>query len=273
MYDILAPTRESRGWQCNVEYATRLAALFDGSVTGLYHIPPPFVMPDIAVPSLAAEIVEICRAEADSAQRAERPFAEWARTLGAHAGRWQVAEGGELAVLQAAAKWHDAIVFERGYEHDTGASAFAALGAAVLHSGLPCIVLPTAQRRPRLGSIAIGWKGSAEATRALHAALPLLRRADSIALIHGEEGEGADAEVSLAQAEDHLATHGLKARRLRIAPRPHEAGEALLDTARAIGADLLVMGAYGRTRFGEWLFGGATRHVLRAASLPVFLRH
>ncbi|HVJ61947.1 MAG TPA: universal stress protein, partial [Tahibacter sp.] len=51
------------------------------------------------------------------------------------------------------------------------------------------------------------------------------------------------------------------------------AGQALLDAAAANDATLLVMGAYGRTRFSEWIFGGATRHALAHASLPVLLRH
>lgn len=273
MYDILAPTRDSRSWECNVEYAVRLAARLDGSVTALYDIPPPFVMPDVAVPSLATEVMEICRAEAEAAQRAQQPFAAWCRELGVRSARWHIAEGSTLAVLQAAGKWHDAIVLERGYERDDASTAFAALGAAVLHSGLPCIVLPPAQRTAPLDVVAVAWKATAEAVRALHAALPLLRHAHRIVLIHGEQGEGDDAEAALAQAEDHLASHGLHAQRQRIRPAPPEAGAAILAAARAAHADLLVMGAYGRTRFGEWLFGGATRDVLRTASMPVFMRH
>jgi len=273
MYDLLAPTRDSRSWESNVEYAARLAATLDGTVTALYRIPAPLVLPDIAVPSLATEVLEVCREEADAAQRASQPFAAWCSALGVRAGSWQVAEGSDIAVLQAAAKWHDAVVFERGYEHDDDTGALAELGAAVLHSGLPCIVLPAAQRTPRLDTIAIAWKATPEAARALHAALPLLERAKRLVLIHGEQGESADTELLLAQAEQHLAAHGLGAQRMHIAPTPNAAGEAILDAARSVGADLLVMGAYGRTRFGEWLFGGATRHVLRAASMPVFLRH
>ena len=54
----------------------------------------------------------------------------------------------------------------------------------------------------------------------------------------------------------------------------HErAGEALLEAARDVGADLLVMGAYGRSRFSEWALGGATRHVLTHAQMPVLMRH
>lgn len=272
MHDILAPTRDSRSWQANVEYAARLAALLKGTLTALYQIPPPIVMPDVAAPSVAAEIIEICREEADAALRAQEPFAQWCRGMGVRSGTWHVAQGAELAVLQSAAKWHDLIVFERNYERSDGA-ALAALGAVVLHTDLPCIVLPPALRTLRLDTVAIAWKGTSEATRALHASLPLLRHAGRIVLIHGEEGESADAEVLLTQAEHHLHAHGLDAQRIRIAPSPSAAGEAIFQAARDASADLVVMGAYGRSRVSEWLFGGATRHALHAATMPVFMRH
>ena len=272
MYDILAPTRNSRSWEANVEYAAHLAVILKGTLTALYQIPPPIVMPDIAAPSVAAEIVDICREEAQAALRAQEPFAQWCRGLGVRAANWRVAQGSELAVLQAAAKWHDLIVFERNNEHDDR-TAFAAMGAAILHTGLPCIVLPPALRTARLDTVAIAWKATAEATRALHAALPLLRQTSRVVLIHGEKGESADAEVSLAEAEHHLRSHGLAAHRMRIAPDASAAGEAIVAAARDAAADLLVMGCFGRTRFSEWLFGGATRYALHAASMPVLMRH
>jgi len=273
MHDILAPTHDSRNWQANVEYAAGLAARLDGTLTALYQVPPPIVMPDVASPDLAAEIVEICRAEAEAALRAGDAFKRWCSEQGVRSCAWRVAQGSELGVLQAAAKWHDAIVIERCYERDDDRATLAALGAAVLHSGLPCIVLPPALRTARLDTVAIACKAAAEATRALHAALPLLARAKRIVLIHGEQGESADAAVWLAEAERHLALHGLQAQRVRIDPAPSGAGEAIVAAARGANADLLVMGAYGRARFSEWLFGGATRHVLQAATMPVFLRH
>ena len=272
MRDILAPTRDSRSWQANVEYAARLSVLLEGTLTALYQIPPPIVIPDVAAPSVAIEIVEICREEANAAMRAQEPFAQWCRGIGVRSGSWHVAQGAELPVLQSAAKWHDLIVFERSYERSDGA-ALAALGAAVLRTDLPCIVLPAAHRMLRLDTVAIAWKGTAEATRALHAALPLLRHAGRIVLIHGEEGESADAEILLVEAEHHLQAHGLSARRIRIAPSPSAAGDAIFKAARDAAADLVVMGAYGRTRVSEWLFGGATRSALHTATMPVFMRH
>jgi len=272
MRDILAPTRDSRSWQPNVEYGARLAALLDGTLTAAYIVPPPVLVPDIADPGVANELLEICREECELAGGAREPFAQWCRGFGVASASWRVSQGAELAVLQAAAKWHDLIVLARNDGHD-GDAAIAALGATVLRAGLPCIVLPPRTRALRLDTIAIAWKGTDEAARALHAALPLLARASRLLLIHGERGESADAEAYLVEAEAHLRAHGMQSQRLRIDPLPSAAGPAIVAAAQQVGADLLVMGAYGRTRFSEWLFGGATRHALGAASMPVFLRH
>jgi nucleotide-binding universal stress UspA family protein len=272
MRDILAPTRDSRSWQPNVEYGARLAALLDGTLTAAYIVPPPLLVPDIADPGVASELLEICREESEVAATAREPFVQWCRGFGVGFSSWRVSQGAELAVLQAAAKWHDLIVLARNDAGDADA-AITSLGATVLRAGLPCIVLPPRTRALRLDTIAIAWKGVDEAARALHVALPLLRRAGRLVLIHGERGESADAGAYLAEAEAHLRAHSLEVQRMRIDPLPSAAGPAIVAAAEQAGADLLVMGAYGRTRFSEWLFGGATRHALGAAPMPVFLRH
>ena len=73
--------------------------------------------------------------------------------------------------------------------------------------------------------------------------------------------------------EPYLARHGVKVVRRRLEVGGDEAGAALLAAAHEAQADLLVMGAYGKSRFSEWLLGGATRHVLEYATLPLFVRH
>jgi nucleotide-binding universal stress UspA family protein len=71
----------------------------------------------------------------------------------------------------------------------------------------------------------------------------------------------------------YLKRHGIRARSHDLLTNEHGAGEALLEQADRFHADLLVMGAYGRSRFSEWALGGATRHVLWNARLPVLFRH
>jgi nucleotide-binding universal stress UspA family protein len=72
---------------------------------------------------------------------------------------------------------------------------------------------------------------------------------------------------------EYLRSHGVAAEQHHVTGKHDDVGEVLLDEAMKFGAELFVMGAYGRSRFSEWMLGGATRHVLTWADIPVLLRH
>lgn len=272
MHDVLVPARDSRTWQAHVEYAARLAVLLDGTLTAVYNAALPMPVPDAASPGLAAEIIDICREEIDAALHAHAPFERWARGLGVRSAAWHVATGPDLSVLQSAAKWNDVIVLERS--EGPAEATPGALGQTVLNVGLPCIIVPGSIAAPALDVIAVAWKGTVESTRALHAALPLLKRAKRIVLIYGERGVApAESETSVREAQQHLQQHGLSAALKFIDPESHDAGQQILTAAAEASAGLLVMGCFGRTRLSEWMFGGATRHVLQYTTIPVFMRH
>jgi nucleotide-binding universal stress UspA family protein len=227
---------------------------------------------DVALPGVALEILEICREEAAAALNAQGPFERWAHEIGVRTCTWHVAEGPELAVMQSSAKWCDLIVLERSNE-GTQESLVAALGQTVLRADLPCIIVPWGVVLPRLERIAVAWKGTVESIRALRAALPLLKRAGQTTLIYGERGQALADASSVDQARAYLEDHGIKAALKRIDPEPASAGAEILAATIETSSDMLVMGAYGRTRLSEWMFGGATRHVLELATMPVFMRH
>lgn len=134
----------------------------------------------------------------------------------------------------------------------------------------PVLVVPSIQRSTDVGKrVVVAWNGSAEALRAIDAALPFLRQADSVTVAtFGPAGEpGADPELL-----SWLLRHGIEARFLAESPGL-EGGEPLLSLLADQGADLLVMGAYGRARMSEMLLGGVTRTVLEAMTVPVLMAH
>jgi nucleotide-binding universal stress UspA family protein len=140
----------------------------------------------------------------------------------------------------------------------------------VLRSGRAVLLAPAKPTEALGRSIAIGWNGSAQAVRAITAALPLLAEARDVRIITiGTTDEGGGAEVV-----EYLAWHGVDAT-ARLA-RPIErvgVGELLLATARDEGADLLVMGGWGQASWREMLFGGATREIVGTSLLPLLLAH
>ena len=275
MQDILAYTDNCRRpWDPAVEYAGRLAASLGASLTGAYVYPSPlYTAPRYSSPDLLEAIFQNARAlEAEAAAAAE-PFIQWARALGIGRPTWHVAEGYLPDALAQIGTWHDLLVLDVNDKEAWGSPADVA--TLVLASHLPSIVVPVDVREPKLDCVVLGWNGAPEAVRAVHAALPLLKRAKRVVLLRGELRNGF-LDITWKppfEIEAHLARHGIAFDERELGADDEHAGEALLDASDKVGASLLVMGAYGRSRFSEWALGGATRHVLNHARIPVFMRH
>ena len=119
--------------------------------------------------------------------------------------------------------------------------------------------------------MAIAWKPSEAADRAIDVAMPLLLRAEQIAIL--VETEDGHAEATPAIQLRKLEQAGVTMTMHRFQANGRKIGDALIEEAHHVGADLLVMGAYTHSRLSEFVFGGATREVLAAADLPVLMQH
>ena len=139
----------------------------------------------------------------------------------------------------------------------------------------PVLVLPSIYRFSTLPSQAIiAWDGSMTAARAISGALPLLKRASKVSLVVFNPGERPDThgEQPGADMAWYLSRQGVSVE-VMVRQTTTKAGDALLSLCADEGADLLVMGAYGHTRFRELLLGGATRQVLDSMIVPVLMAH
>ncbi len=142
----------------------------------------------------------------------------------------------------------------------------------VISAGRPVLVLP------RKGDAAlsyteaiVGWDGGREAARAAFDAIPLLKKAKRVKLARVDEtprGQMGGADIA-----EGLARHKIKVEILGVSSDGSNAGATLLRAAQDQGAGLLVMGAYGHSRFAEFVFGGATRHVIQNLDRPVLMSH
>jgi nucleotide-binding universal stress UspA family protein len=142
-------------------------------------------------------------------------------------------------------------------------------------SGRGCLFLPPGGTpHGSFRTIIVAWDQTRETARAIAEAMPFLERADTVHVVHiapgWEEDKAVDKQLSLAVA--HLQRHGVQSRALKVA-KLNSTGEHIVGTAHQLGADLVVMGAYAHTRLVEIVFGGATRYVLRHATLPVLMAH
>ena len=171
---------------------------------------------------------------------------------------WREAEGDPVRLLAEAAHASDLVVTSRG----------GALGTAeqlVTATGVPVLVLPPDAPRDFGRVVLVAWKGSPEAARAVHDALPFLQHAAAKRVVLCAVGE--EAAAGLDDAAAMLERHGVPVQPERVDRTDgRSTGEILLAQAAAHGADLLVMGAYGHARLRELVFGGVTRHVLHHAT-------
>jgi nucleotide-binding universal stress UspA family protein len=130
----------------------------------------------------------------------------------------------------------------------------------------PPVALPT------IGDcVLVAWNGSTETARTVAFAMPLLARAKSVQVVSVEGGTTPGPSSQDLAAT--LLSHGIPAIPRHVMARGRPAGEIYLDEAKAIGADLMVKGAYTQSRLRQMIFGGATRHIIMEATMPVLLAH
>ncbi len=147
----------------------------------------------------------------------------------------------------------------------------APLEAALFESGRPTLILPERAPATLARNVLISWNGSTEQARTNAYAMPLLRQAETVTVLTVEGGTtpGPSGE----DAARHLRRNGIKAAALTVKPGTRSTGEVILDHAASLGCDLLVKSAYTQSRLRQMIFGGATRHILAQAALPVFMAH
>lgn len=146
---------------------------------------------------------------------------------------------------------------------------------AVMESGRPVLIIPQKGTLGEIKSVVIGFNATREATRALFDGLPFLRGAKDVRVVWVDpyKERSVAGEVPGAEAAEALARHGVKATAEGLAAGGANAGEALLQHVNDLGAELLIMGAYAHSRMREYIFGGATQHVLAHANVPVLMSH
>jgi nucleotide-binding universal stress UspA family protein len=182
---------------------------------------------------------------------------------------WRDEPGQQNAVVGSLGRVFDLIVVER--PDKLVSLAEATLEDALFESGRPVLMAP-----PKAGSViaervSIAWNGSTETARTLAFAGPLLKFAKTVEVVSVEGGMTpgpSGAEVAAA-----LAHHGVSATARHVEPKGKTPGEVFVAEAMAMNADLMIKGAYTQSRLRQMIFGGATRHIIMSAEIPVLFAH
>lgn len=277
--DLLVPLTNTAGDANAVAVAAALAARHDAhlAVLEIVNLPVPAPSPWGLLPDLAMnEVYNTLRA------KAERDAAGWRERLAREAISSEVRVSESLFVEppRTAAlhgRYSDLTVMTASGDDARDAPVIHAFFTALLlETGRPLLVVPPrATARGPAGHVVVAWRPTRDATRALHDALPLLREARSVDVLEidppaGDKGDGAQPGADIAT---HLARHGLQVRVVVHALAGETVARALINHAQQSGAELMVAGGYGHSRFREWVLGGATRELLHLAPMPVLFSH
>jgi nucleotide-binding universal stress UspA family protein len=200
--------------------------------------------------------------------------------LGKSGVRWSTEDGvAQIADLGRhvahRARFSDLVVLGRPYGEDRGAEAEPIVEAALFEGHAPVLVVPDdVEPVSAPKNILVAWNQSVEAMRAIRRALPFMMSADIVRIVvidppaHGPER--SDPGGMLSQM---LARHGVTCEIDVLSKTMNRVSDLLIRHAVDTSSDLMVMGAYGHSRFREAILGGATRNMLEQASIPVFMAH
>ena len=275
--DILVHVDQSPRALARLDIAAMLARQHAAHLTALQVI-------DVAVPVMAmgdgggggaviAELMEQMRQSALTAGQKLRAAFEAALAREGIMGEWRQVEGTTAEIVALHGRYADLLVLG---QDDPESDNTGVLETVLFDSGRPVLAIPFAGSLPTIGKrVLVGWNASREASRALHDALPLLAKAESatVFLANPKGGLGAHGEEPGADIARHLARHGVKVNVAKAVADDVSDSALLLNHASDMGADLLVMGAYGHSRLREFILGGVTRSLLREMTVPVLLSH
>jgi nucleotide-binding universal stress UspA family protein len=279
MKSILVPIEQADGTAATLETALLLARQFDSYVEGCALRPAPASFFDVdSGGSLLAE--SFVRQDAEAEQEARRLFESFMQEQGvARAGDakntlsygWlENAPEGDYFVGSHGRVFDITVLGRPG--GDRRGPRMGPLEAALFDSGHPVLLAPPSPTRQMGSNVLIAWNCSTEQARATAFAMPMLQRASRITVLTVEGGVGVPGPTG-EQVCRHLQTHGIAANASTVGLAGRSTGEAILATARELGCDLLIKGAYTQSRLRQMIFGGATRHILTNATIPVLLAH
>jgi nucleotide-binding universal stress UspA family protein len=261
---------QGAGLRAALAMASRLGARLDA----LYIVDLPAAA--FTVPEAVPMQLDAVRQRATNAKAVS---GDWASLLESRhlSGNWRVGNGDTVTLLAHASAGYDLVVMERSSTMRGDAPVgFGVVSRTVFASSRGVLVVPEAAPVQTLGEhVLVAWSGSRESALAVRSSLHLLRTASRVTVIDGSR----DEDIGTCALPDTdicgwLETHGVKAEIRRLdAPALAAPGPALLEIAHEENADLIVMGAWGRSRVSEMVLGGTTRFLFMQSDLPMLVAH
>lgn len=275
--DLLVAYQGDEGSKKALVFALQMAKKYDATVTGAHvHASDQFYGSQVTrwIPQDVMEVMR--KAELEAVTAIEASFRKAIQDTDARAKHdWIALSGGPGLLLARLSRYFDIMLtgqFEGAIRH--GGRAVQPEDV-IVRSGKPMIVVPQAYTvRPFKEEAVVAWDGSRSAARALADAMQILETKKRIDVVTVASETEAD-RISRIGDHDivaHLQRHGIEARRVPL-KRKGRVGQTILDYCAETDPDVLVMGAFGRAKLGNLLFGGVSQYILEHQTVPVLMSH
>lgn len=268
--DILVIADDADTAAARLDVAATVATVHTAHLAALHAMEKPYTPASIAraMPSSIHEWQEsLIRERAEKAKQA----VDAAQRRNGIAYEWRPIRGESVTAALLHSRYADLVITSQTATDDEVGDTVAE--ELIMGAGRPVLVVPRYGTFPSVGQrVLIAWNRTRESTRAVHDALPILTRAKSVRIMEVNPPRD-DPHVAGADIAVHLARHGVKVEVGATSADDINTGDVLLSRAADLGADLLVMGAYGHSRLREYAFGGMTLYVLRHMTIPVLMSH
>jgi nucleotide-binding universal stress UspA family protein len=254
--------------------ACLLARRFDAHLIGLHAAPSVPIYPGVAIPVTSQVVAVFEEAQKKHSENIRQTFEQVTRAE-SFVSEWREIRTDSIdsgSSLTEQARCADLVVMPQA-DADTDHSDQTHLLREVIEGcGRPVLVIPKIGTHETIGQhVLIGWSATREATRAVHDAIPFMENggaADILWVSHGKKDVSFIAETA-ADTAACLDRHGVKATVSHWEHAEISIGDALLNEAFERGADLIVTGAFGHSRFYDFVIGATTSHLLEHMTVPV----
>lgn len=274
--DLLVHLDGGKEDEVRLAYAEQIASRHGAHLTGLYcNIVPEMLVAGDASMTAAQVIVDMQNAAIEAGHPIEKALRERFGKLGVSNDlrRADLYAGQAGQAIAAEARTTDLFISTRLYGQKTVSPEV--LEGVLFNSGRGCLFVPPGIKpKGPIDTVLVAWRNSREAARAISEATPMLQKAKKVIVaIVAEDGPSEkEGEMPGADIARHLDRHGINVELRQISGWSNPA-EALLNEVEKSGAQMIVMGGYGHSRFREWVLGGVTRDILKTAKVPVLLAH
>jgi len=230
-------------------------------------------IPAYVMPYVPANLGDTYLDEARIVAKSLRESVEEAGRKAAVHVEWRYVEGDIRGVINLHSRYTDLIVLGQGAGEDVPIGpALNLADDLILSSAKPILSVPWKGDFSNIGkNVLVAWNSSAQSSRAVHDALPILTEADSVRVLTVGPDDGN--HLPGAEITAHLTRHGVNAEAVHVEDTGSSTGETIINNAANMNADMIVCGGWGHSRLFETVMGGVTRHLLRNMQVPILMSH